>query len=85
MAEWPKAISGPCSACGGWGDKESHGCDDHGPWVGLPGERTRVEVIPADLGRELYEALRYYDDHHHPDSVLAALARYEREVGRSTQ
>jgi len=45
-------------------------------------------VIPADLGRELYEALKSWDLYTSPirkelnlDAMDRALARYEREVG----
>lgn len=43
-----------------------------------------VEVIPADLGQELYEALQAVADWEpvpEADRVLAAIARYESEVG----
>ena len=52
-----------------------------------------LDLIPADLGRELYEALKEAEwgiDRDHPveridaamEQAQAALARYEREVGR---
>jgi hypothetical protein len=55
-----------------------------------PVDKRAVSVIPADLGRELYEALNYlfsWDaqptnlEPERWDKMTAALARYEREVG----
>lgn len=43
-------------------------------------------VIPADLGRELYEAAKRYPwsyDSPQSEAIMVALARYEREVGLS--
>ena len=40
------------------------------------------EVIPADLGRELYDALQLFPASYVGGQVRAALRRYEREVGR---
>ena len=78
MAEWPKVIE--------------RFEDAEGPAV-------RYEVIPADLGRELYEEARGQWEANHdeccdnmavpPETCKncirpkpAALARYEREVGK---
>ncbi len=53
--------------------------------AGVPGGLRDVEVIPADLGRELYEALfgllHVGLDKPRRKQTTEALARYEREVG----
>lgn len=70
MAEWPRA-----------GDVVRVKRTENGGIV----EFEPLEIIPADLGRELYEALSSFV--HEPDSrwdweaMHGTLARYEREVG----
>ncbi len=79
MSEWPKTL---------W----DHGEDDNGDyeWSTVPSsfKVDEVEVIPADLGRELYEAVRATrnwatktDLAHAQRLCVDAAARYEREVG----
>jgi hypothetical protein len=49
-----------------------------------PDVADEIEVIPADLGRELYEAaLRAFNHPEEPSNraTSEAIARYEREVG----
>ncbi len=48
-----------------------------------PEAHSEIEVIPADLGRELYEAITEELDGETPERLVLAeaLARYEREVG----
>ncbi len=43
------------------------------------------EVIPADIGRELYEALKEVESAATFSTIREALARYEREVGSPGQ
>lgn len=75
MAKWPITV---CERC-------SRGAEERVLEVGACDEA--VEVIPADLGRELYEALKgagigvEYDSVEDEQRQEAALARYEREVG----
>lgn len=87
MAEWPKTLS-VCDSCGR-GEVEGSGTcaftdpDGEMGWTDIP-------VIPADLGRELYEAVKggsgialNRDDFGEQwRRISQALARYEREVGK---
>lgn len=77
MAEWPKTAE-CCPKCG----LLSAGSCARNRCHGTPGHAAKPlpEVIPANLGRELYEALKEMEIP--PFSrQLNALARYEREVG----
>lgn len=75
MRKWPKHV---CLVC----------AEDPALAESCPDE-DKAEVIPADLGRELYEELLYeitrqggpllVEERRRADS---ALARYEREVGK---
>ncbi len=43
-----------------------------------------TKVIPAELGQDMYEALKWYEDYHQklsPETLKRTLERYEREVG----
>lgn len=67
MSEWPKQVA----------------ASDLDRWGG----GNYVSVVPADLARELYEAasdalgaMRWENEKH--ERLEAALARYEREVGK---
>lgn len=70
MAEWPQTM---------WHDENGDPPDQ----LLHPREYSPTVVIPADLGRELYEALLAIAQQHlgstHP--AWDALERYEREVG----
>jgi hypothetical protein len=79
MSEWPKTE---------WVHTHNH--DPLGPQPDP--DMEKVEVIPADLGRELYEAAKAirdpgFEDWNPPTAYAAeqrldaALARYEEEVG----
>lgn len=81
MAEWPKSLV--------------YDLPVSRPEMGFPHTRT-VQVIPADLGVELYEALRLSIEsvmgtdqaqlqaeyERRIEQIDAALVRYEREVGK---
>jgi hypothetical protein len=96
MSEWPKMIM-VCAECGvlvdddrdyGLGPAEQCPAERKcgtfpraGGLVELPGIRD-VPVLPADLGRELYEVLRDVEDEAEwARRRDAALARYVKEVG----
>lgn len=84
MRKWPKHV---CLVC----------AEDPALAESCPDE-DKAEVIPADLGRELYEAIRPIQDQKpvgvrlkalgfddwelELKPIYAALARYEREVGK---
>lgn len=83
MAEWPTKL---------W---RAHKDDLWREWDGhAEGFGDELEVIPADVGRELYEALSEAIEREvggreivesyplsWPDHAVSALTRYEREVG----
>jgi hypothetical protein len=85
MAEWPKRISDIARYSASEGHmiglgEPIRGSDD------FPYTRDDTEVIPADLGRELYETLRSIAEGEwgpkgNREAAIIACGRYEREVG----
>ena len=70
MSEWPKTVVGEQVH----GDCDCLYCED-------ASARPGVEVIPADLGRELYEALLLALEGSDSEKIDLAVERYYREVG----
>jgi hypothetical protein len=68
MSEWPKPLT--------------YDLPYSAPEMGFPHTRT-TQVVPADLARELYEAIEHHASDFRPSKRLRdALARYEAEVGK---